>query len=171
MGAGFISLYRREYEQAAVCFRSALELNPAGYVWPTGIRISTYLAYSLHSIGNHEDGEKALQQSDQLRMERSQTAYEPNIWPPLVFQDELAAYALRGERDRALKYLDGLIENGWKACILIDMNPLFEEFFKDPELQDLCESVKPEIDELRRQVEKKYPNQEKVPLFPSTGLN
>ena len=150
---GLLALYRQEYEAAASCFRRAIELHPDDIIWPTGIRLTTYLAFTLQQIGDRAGAERALIQSDQLSTESNSLAYERNIWPPLIFQDELAVYVLRGDEANAVKYLDGLIEHGWKACILVESNPLFIEALKNPDLRNLCESVKPELEAMRLQLE------------------
>ena len=150
---GFSALYRRDFEKAAGFFRDFLELKPTDIVWPTGIRISTYLAYALQALGDREGAAQALNQSTQVNRESNASAYEPNIWPPFIFQDQLAVHALRGERDEALKYLDDLIENGWKAYALIEKNPVFEELLMDPALQTMCEPVRILVDEMRLQDE------------------
>ncbi len=140
--AGLTALYREDYPQAASFFRQALDLRPDGYIWPTGIRYSTYLAYALQGMGNKEEAQDALERSFRLNIENNLNSYEQNVWPPMIFQDELAVYCLKGEIDEAIKYLDGLVENGWKACVLVETNPLFKDAFRDPELQRLCEAVK-----------------------------
>ena len=150
---GLIALYRQEYKLAASCFRRSMELHPNDVIWPTGIRLTTYLAFALQQIGDHEGAERALIQSDQLTTESNSLAYERNIWPPLIFQDELAVYVLRGDEANAVKYLDGLIEHGWKACILVENNPLFIKALNNPDLKNLCESVKPELETMRLQLE------------------
>ncbi len=103
--------------------------------------------------GDSQGARQALAQSDQLNRESNASAYERNIWPPFIFQDELAGYALRGEIDEAIKYLDGLVELGWKAYVLVEINPLFEDSLQNPEFRRLCESVKPDLDAMRLRIE------------------
>jgi DNA-binding winged helix-turn-helix (wHTH) protein/TolB-like protein len=150
---GIVALYNREYNLASGYFKRALELKPDGSVWPTGIRASTYLAYTLKQMGDSQGFRQALSQSDQLRSESNASEYEKNIWPPFTFQDELAGYVLRGEIDEAIKYLDGLVETGWKACVLVETNPLFEEALQNPEFRRLCDSVKPGLESMRLRIE------------------
>ena len=150
---GIVALYNQDYNLASSYFRRALELRPDGFVWPTGIRFSTYLAYILTKTGDSQGARQALAQSDQLNRESNASAYERNIWPPFIFQDELAGYSLRGEIDEAIKYLDGLVELGWKAYVLVEINPLFEDSLQNPEFRRLCESVKPDLDAMRLRIE------------------
>lgn len=150
---GIVALYNREYDVASGHFKRASELRPDGSVWPTGIRFSTYLAFTLKKTGDSQGSRQALALSDQLNSESNASAYERNIWPPFVFQDELAGYAIRGEIDEAIKYLDGLVETGWKACALVETNPLFEDALQNPEFRRLCESVKPGLESMRLRIE------------------
>ncbi len=150
---GLVALYRHEYGVAVSYFSKALESDPDSVIWPMGIRLTTYLGFALQRTGDHDGAESALIQSDKLRTEGNSVAYERNIWPAMIFQDELAVYLLRGEETNAVKYLDGLIEHGWKACVLVESDPLLRDTFKNTDLKDLCDSVKPELEAMRLKLE------------------
>jgi len=150
---GMLSLYRKDYSRAALLFRKAISANPKGFVWPSGVRFSTYLAFALQKTGDTEGTEAALRLSERQNKESNAVAYEKNIWPPLIFQDELAVYVLRDDLEDALKYLDGLIEHGWKAASLIEINPIFAEVKDEPEMARLIERVMPELRAMRTRVQ------------------
>ena len=122
----------------------------------TGVQtcaLPIYLAFALQKTGDTEGAEAALRMSERQNKESNAVAYEKNIWPPLIFQDELAVYTLRDDLEDALKYLDGLIEHGWKAVSLIEINPIFAEVKDEPEMARLIERVMPELREMRTRVQ------------------
>lgn len=150
---GILSLHLKDYPAAATLFMQAFDARPEGFVWPTGVRYSTYLAFALQNMGDTNGAEDALRISEQQNLESNAAAYEKNVYPPLIFQDELAVYTLRGDREDGLKYLDGLIEHGWKAIALLEINPIFEDAMEEPEIVRMLDGVRPELSEMRTRVE------------------
>lgn len=163
--AGLVALYKHEYREAESCFRQAYDLEPAGIVWPVGIRLSTFLGYILRYTGDQAGSEELLELSTLLNSEDTVVAYEKNFWPPLVFQDMLAGYSIRGEIDEGIRHLDAAVENGWNAYTIIEKNPLFENILKDQGLQEIFRTVKLRVNAMRELAEKQKAQNETNSFF------
>ena len=164
--SGVVALYSKNYAEAESCFSEALELEPTGYVWSTGIRLSTFLGYVLRYMDDHAGSQRALELSTRLNRENNILVYDENIWPPMAFQDVLAVYSIRGDIEEEAESLALAVENGWNAYALVERNPLFMDAFKEQELQQISGTVKLRVETMRQRVEMQWPDQERDSLFP-----
>lgn len=164
--SGVVALYSKNYTEAESCFSDALKLEPTGYVWSTGLRLSTFLGYVLRYMDDHAGSQRALELSARLNRENNIADYDENIWPPLMFQDVLAVLSIRGDIDEMAKTLVTAVENGWNAYTLIERNPLFVDALKGQEFQQKLGTVKLRVDTMRQQAEMQWLDQEIDSLFP-----
>jgi len=154
---GLVALYQGESGNAESCFREALNKDPNGAIWPTGIRHSTFLSYLLECRGSRTEAERVLELSSQLNRENNLVTFEKNVCPAQVIQDVLAIPLIRGERTEARRQLDLALTHGWRAVSLIERNPIFMDFMEEDEFRQVRRNIDKDIEALCRRVTLEWP--------------
>jgi len=151
---GLVALYKKDLPLAESWFRQAFELVPRGFIWPTGIRLSTFLSYVIQQKGEHIEAEELLELSTRRNRENNALAYEKNFWPPLVFQDNLAGYSIRGKSDEGLRELGKAVEKGWNAYAMTENNPIFTNLLESQKVEQTLNEVKLRVTNMRKRIKK-----------------
>ena len=63
-------------------------------------------------------------------------------------------YALQGNKEEALKWLQKAVDAGWYHYRYIVRHPMLENVRDEPRFKEIIEKTKAKVDEMRRRVEK-----------------
>lgn len=107
------------------------------------------LAYVYWKLGETERAQELLHQLEEQRqreIKRGDEGYRPYV--------ELAEiYAIRGQRDEALLWLQGAIERGWRLVHSARRDPLYESLRSDPRFEHMLAGVAAEVERMQLRVD------------------
>jgi hypothetical protein len=84
---------------------------------------------------------------ESLRLD-AQEVEAGNEWPDVPY-NTAAAYAVLGETDHAIEWLDRAIKTGWRLYRLGASDPLFESVHEDERFKRLIEGVERDVHRMR----------------------
>ncbi len=150
--AGMVALWRGDYHEAAARLEAAVQLDPGGFLWPGGVRLSTILGHALSKTGDPAGAEKALSLSERLSHAELVPKGSRIIAPDRVL-DIAAVHAIRGEAGAAIDLLRRMVDSGYRSFVFIEKDPWFAALRHRPEFRTLCERMQNEVGAMVARIE------------------
>ncbi|NWG13374.1 MAG: tetratricopeptide repeat protein, partial [Acidobacteria bacterium] len=150
--AGMVALWRGDYSEAAARLEAAAQLDPSGFLWPGGVRLSTMLGHILSESCDPVGAQRALALSDRLNRAESVPEGSRILVPDRVL-DIVAVHAVRGEAREAIDLLRRMVDSGYRSLVFIKKDPWFTALRHGPEFRTLCDRMQREVDAMIGRVE------------------
>ena len=130
---------------APALVRSLLAGNANGLFGVAPYTITLVHAYHLHAGGSASEAAKLM---DEILVENRKAVTGGADWP-MVFMQNAAVHALRGEPAATLDWLDRAYVAGWRDGRTLAIDPLFASVRKEPRFAQLLSRIQADVAVMR----------------------
>jgi adenylate cyclase len=149
--AGLLALWTGDSSGAIEHFQAATKLNSEAFLWPSGVRLLTFLAFAQRQAGYREESDRTLLTGMEMNQAEEVERGE-RVVPPEQMLDIAAVYAVLGATDDAFRWLVNAAESGWRGYALVCDNPLWEDLRGEARVQQLLARLESEVDLMHQRV-------------------
>jgi len=153
--AGFVALFAGDYRVATRHLKQAYELAPAPVSWnpfsafALATDYATLLGYAYQKTGDEDSARRLFDETERYygdRIDRGGTSWRSRL-------GLAAVHALQGDREGAYRWLRQAIDAGFYAYAELERHPCFESIRGDERFQQMMDTVKARVDDMRRRVD------------------